>query len=170
MGESPDQAVNRLNYTLDRGVFPNQGGVARSGKSAVLIVDLKKIQFTLKSKTWQFIVKIFFLLVARCIYRKFSRIRNMRVDGWETHFTSLLQTWLYIVLKHAYVMVLCSPQLIKFKNQSESDVKNIFRKVKDISYVHICWKTMLCFMYLFILMYLKLMCLVDGDDSVLYWS
>ena len=37
MGESPDRAVDRLNYTLDQGVIPNRGGVTRSGKSAVLL-------------------------------------------------------------------------------------------------------------------------------------
>ena len=39
MGELPDWAVNYLNYTLDRGVFPNQGGVARLGKSAILFIE-----------------------------------------------------------------------------------------------------------------------------------
>ena len=27
VGESPDRAVDRLNYTLDQGVIPNRGGV-----------------------------------------------------------------------------------------------------------------------------------------------
>ena len=37
--ESPDRVVDCLNYTLDQRVFPNQGGVARSEKSAILTIS-----------------------------------------------------------------------------------------------------------------------------------
>ena len=54
VGESPDHTVDHLNYTLNQEAIPNRGGVARSGKSAVLIIVTEQTRNTISNykNTW----------------------------------------------------------------------------------------------------------------------